>query len=464
MARWRMVDLFPPSNLHLQHLYLIRVSMQTFNSNIDSPSISATTGETQKSLDVIIGEDLGLETVTSNIDSPSVSANTGGTQNLLDAIIGQDSGLETVRNDVGYRQRQLVEGKVDIIQSNTSPSRGSFSSPIWHLPTEILSEIFLYCLPEDEDLVCTLRQAPILLTRICRRWREVAVSLPRLWCRLQLQFWHTAWQDRAYRYDDWEARALGYDSWLKRSGGGPLSLRLKCRSDWSKPRSLLQPYIQQISSLSLDFLSCHGPFMMEDFHALTELTIRKYARDDPARAIDRSLSKLPVNLRRINMKDLWFNRRQLNFFTPSAWACLTHLEIGVGGLDALVRILCLCPNLCSLMMIGEFLPLRTLPSVTHTNLQSLNMSWSVLSNTDEDIGLLEVITLPNLQVLEARHTGRWPHESFMQFLTRSECALERLVFDNGVWTTEGERAEYATLVPSLELIADPGSNFNVDEE
>ncbi|KAG1886168.1 hypothetical protein F4604DRAFT_1675824 [Suillus subluteus] len=436
--------------------------MQTFNSNIDSPLVSATTGESQKPLDVIVGDDLGLEIVTSNVDSPSISANTGGTWNPLDANIGKDSGLQTVRNGVSCRQRQLVEETADIIQSNTC--RGDFSSPIWRLPNEILSEIFLYCLPEDDDLVCGSRQAPISLTRICRRWREVAVSLPMLWCTLQLEFRQNAWQDRAFRSDDWQTRAFAYNSWLERSGTYPLSLRLKCRTGWSEPRSLLQPYTQRITSLSLEFLSCHGPFMMEDFHALKELTIRKYVRDDPARAINRSLSKLPVNLRRINMKDLWFDRRQLNFFTPSAWARLTHIEISIDGLDAFARILRLCPDLCSLTMIGEFYPFRIPPPVTHTNLQSLSMSWSVLSNTNEDLGLFQVITLPNLHALEARHTGRWPHESFMDFLTRSGCPLEKLIFDNGVWTTEGERAEYATLVPSFELIADPGSNFNVDEE
>ncbi|KAG2035628.1 hypothetical protein BDR03DRAFT_1092986 [Suillus americanus] len=418
--------------------------MQTFNS--------ATTGEPQKSLDVIMGENLGLETATSNVDSPLVSATTGELRKPSDAIIGEDPGLQAVRNSVVCRRRQLIEVKADVGQSNTL--HGSFSSPIWRLPTEILSQIFLYCLPEDEHCMYASRQAPLLLTRICRRWREVAVSLPRLWCRLQLEVCHKAWQERAF----------GYDSWLKRSGGGPLSLRLKCRSDWSKLRSLLQPYIQQISSLSLDFLFCNGPFVMEDFHALKELTIRQYVRDHPEQAIKRSLSKLPVNLRRINMKDLWFDCKQLDCFTASAWARLTHLEIGVDGLNAFTRILRLCPDLSSLKMIGIFYTIEFPELVMHTNLQSLSMSWSVLSNTDEDIGLFEVITLPNLRVLEARHTGRWPHEPFMEFLTRSERPLERLIFAKGVWTTERERAEYAALVPSFELIADHASDFNVDEE
>ncbi|KAG1868306.1 hypothetical protein DFJ58DRAFT_99336 [Suillus subalutaceus] len=358
-----------------------------------------------------------MRTFNSKVDSPSVSATTDVLRKLLDPIVGEDSGLQTVRNGVSYRQPQLVEEKADVIQSNTC--RGSFSSPISHLPTEILSEIFLYCLPEDEHLVHASRQAPILLTKICRRWREVAVGLPMLWCRLQLEV----------GYDDWQQRAFCYDFWLKRSGGCLLSLRLKTRTDWSEPRSLLQPYVQQISSLSLDFLSCDSPFMMEDFHALKELTIRQYVLYDLARATSHTLSKLPFNLRRINMLDLCFNREQLDFFTDSAWARLTHIEISIDGLDAFTRILRLCPNLRSLTMIGEFYPIQTPEPVMHANLQSLRMSWSVLWNTEEeDLGLFNVITLPNLRVLEVSNAGWWPHRSFMEFLTRSKYPLAEADF------------------------------------
>ncbi|KAG1831934.1 hypothetical protein DFJ58DRAFT_918219 [Suillus subalutaceus] len=119
---------------------------------------------------------LGLETVTSSVDSPLVSATTGGPRKPSDAIIGEDPSLQTVSNSVICRQRQLIKVKADVVQSSTL--RGNFSSPICRLPTEILSEIFLYCLPEDEHWMYASRLAPLLLTRICRQWREVAVGLP----------------------------------------------------------------------------------------------------------------------------------------------------------------------------------------------------------------------------------------------------------------------------------------------
>jgi hypothetical protein len=364
-----------------------------------------------------------------------------------DANVCKDSGLKNDKKGVGYRQRQLVEKKGNVIQSNTAPSQ--FSSAIWQLPTEILAQIFLYCLPEDTFLTPTPALAPVLLTQICRRWREIAIGLPSLWCMVQL-----------VGDDDWYRRAFFYDMWLKRSRGCPLSLTLQCFADLSEPQSLLQEYIPQISSLQLEFFNCDGPFMMDDFHALKELTIIQYGFD-PNRDIDRSLSKLPVNLRKLNMPDMMFNRRHLDLFTNSAWARLTHLEVNVHGLDAFPHILRLCPDLSSITMSGIFSPIETPEPINHTNLQSLRMCGDAFWTSNGHFGLFEVITLPNLRVIEARQIGTWPHEEFKEFLTRSKCPLESLTFHSGVWTTDQQREEYATLIPSLELTVDPDSHFDI---
>ncbi|EIM79467.1 uncharacterized protein STEHIDRAFT_173100 [Stereum hirsutum FP-91666 SS1] len=57
------------------------------------------------------------------------------------------------------------------------------------LPFEILSKILLLCIPEDYwDVPPTLHpsECPLLLTRVCRFWRDVALSTPRLWSCLDL--------------------------------------------------------------------------------------------------------------------------------------------------------------------------------------------------------------------------------------------------------------------------------------
>ncbi|KAJ7024842.1 hypothetical protein C8F04DRAFT_901392, partial [Mycena alexandri] len=51
--------------------------------------------------------------------------------------------------------------------------------PIPTLPVEVTTEVFFRCLPENPVLSGKL--APMLLGRICRQWRDVACSTPRLW-------------------------------------------------------------------------------------------------------------------------------------------------------------------------------------------------------------------------------------------------------------------------------------------
>ncbi|KAJ7122296.1 hypothetical protein C8R44DRAFT_590585, partial [Mycena epipterygia] len=52
--------------------------------------------------------------------------------------------------------------------------------PILTIPSELTSEIFLHCLP-DEPVSASASTAPMLLGMVCREWRFVAHGDPRLW-------------------------------------------------------------------------------------------------------------------------------------------------------------------------------------------------------------------------------------------------------------------------------------------
>ncbi|KAJ7085008.1 hypothetical protein C8R43DRAFT_1051640 [Mycena crocata] len=64
-------------------------------------------------------------------------------------------------------------------------SINSFTYPILILPTEITSEFFVCCLPDTPTLPDEAI-APMLLTRICRQWRQIALDEPRLWASLKI--------------------------------------------------------------------------------------------------------------------------------------------------------------------------------------------------------------------------------------------------------------------------------------
>ncbi|KAF7370149.1 F-box domain-containing protein [Mycena sanguinolenta] len=85
--------------------------------------------------------------------------------------------------------------------------------PILTIPVEITSEIFLHCLAAIETALSrpSTQLAPLLLGRICRTWRDIAYTSPRLWAVLQVSSW---WRT------DW------VKEWLRRAASAPLSLRL----------------------------------------------------------------------------------------------------------------------------------------------------------------------------------------------------------------------------------------------
>ncbi|KAF9054220.1 hypothetical protein BJ165DRAFT_1522766 [Panaeolus papilionaceus] len=62
----------------------------------------------------------------------------------------------------------------------------SLFSPIRRLPEDVLGEIFLHTLPSTRNAIPILSELPLLLTLVCKKWRSIAQSTPRLWSRLHI--------------------------------------------------------------------------------------------------------------------------------------------------------------------------------------------------------------------------------------------------------------------------------------
>ncbi|KAK7470083.1 hypothetical protein VKT23_001524 [Stygiomarasmius scandens] len=100
-------------------------------------------------------------------------------------------------------------------------------SPIVRLPSEILSEIFVCCLPEDRHPTCSASNAPLSLGLVCQRWREVCLSTPRLWSSVHVVIPMNDGADSiALTNARIKKRRLGVESWLERSGLLPLSFSI----------------------------------------------------------------------------------------------------------------------------------------------------------------------------------------------------------------------------------------------
>ncbi|KAJ7756267.1 hypothetical protein B0H16DRAFT_1214680, partial [Mycena metata] len=88
------------------------------------------------------------------------------------------------------------------------------------LPPEIMAEIFVNFLPpypQFPPLAGLL--SPLLLCRICQRWRAIALSTPALWRAIRLA---DESDEEAVHGHQFEVMT----TWLARSGRCPLSLSL----------------------------------------------------------------------------------------------------------------------------------------------------------------------------------------------------------------------------------------------
>ncbi|KAG2345960.1 hypothetical protein BDR05DRAFT_929858 [Suillus weaverae] len=403
-------------------------------------------------------------------NSKSISAILIERQQQLDAVLCEISGLETVIDGIKNFHQQLTGRKEKIIQSMTFHK--GLESSLWRLPTEVLSQIFHLCLPENEYLTPSPNLAPMLLTRICRPWRNVAVDMPSLWCRLHVEIDVRSEDDgdisdivwvkpvSGMEVDDrtWQQVAFCYDSWLKRSQGRPLSLAFERSPSAKLLGSLLQPYMNQISSLSIHFHFARQverlQLLLKDVPALRELVVLG-VEPHGIQIMTQYISQLPSTMRVLDVIPLSLDVCGVSSLNP-IWAHLTHVKISLRHPDAFLHLINLCPNLSSLTIrVARFYEQRTLGPFTHTNIQSLRIIYHMTTTMTSSLaGLFDALSLPNLRVLEACciYECPWPHEQLRDLFARSKCPLERLIFSGRVMVKDVPRAEYVALIPSLDVV------------
>ncbi len=107
--------------------------------------------------------------------------------------------------------------KRDKLKAYIEPHR-ALMSPVRRIPPETLTEIFIRCLPSDRPPVRSSEEAPLLLTTICRSWREIALSAPALWSSIHVSF------PLVDRFEVLSRRMGGTVTWLEQSGSLAISL------------------------------------------------------------------------------------------------------------------------------------------------------------------------------------------------------------------------------------------------
>ncbi|KAL1744055.1 hypothetical protein HDZ31DRAFT_22030, partial [Schizophyllum fasciatum] len=174
----------------------------------------------------------------------------------VDELSAKIEHAQAAVNDL-IRQRDQRQAEVDLHRAVVAPVR--------ILPTEVLSYIFELCM-ENTPSKPNATQAPLLLCRICSRWREVALGTPALWCNLHISV-AALLRDTPEDADRfYSSRVKIAEAWLGRARTMPLSLTLaisiKERRFFSRPRyrdfppfpiaDFFRPHAQTIRSLNLE--------------------------------------------------------------------------------------------------------------------------------------------------------------------------------------------------------------------
>ncbi|KAJ7074462.1 hypothetical protein C8F01DRAFT_952981, partial [Mycena amicta] len=261
------------------------------------------------------------------------------------------------------------------------------------LPPEIIEEIFVACLPADDNPTPNPCTAPLLLLQICSRWREIALSAGRLWTSMRINLVS----------ETVEKRISLLETWLRRTGSRPLSLALVYKNYEENPSPVR--LIDCLATSSERWRDVRLELPLKDLERLHRLegsvpNLRKLLigptdayysgmrdiRPSPIRAFSISPALREVHL-----------VTGFPFTIELPWAQLTKLQATSLNVHECLEILAASPALvdCSLSLRQSFETGDLAPIAPLENLEVLT-----LRNSGFHVELLERLTLPALRELQ----------------------------------------------------------------
>ncbi|KAF8957722.1 hypothetical protein BDZ97DRAFT_1844858 [Flammula alnicola] len=346
----------------------------------------------------------------------------------------------------------------------------SLLAPVRDLPDDILREIFQQSLPTDHNALLKINSPPLSLTRTCRRWREVALTTPRIWRSIHIPVIREFEDDGsvsdnddpqadAYALQRIQQKSAAVQEWLKRAGVVPLDISISRdrdsfvhHSDWKQYFDIYIGIISQFTSQwRAIFIS--APYdCLESLAKLTALDLPSL--ESLALSFGGDGSRWPVGPE-ANFNECWSksqifqaeNLRKLSLTQSRAdvtkfninWARLTHLSIQttLGSYEPPIRadkaatILRTCSLLvqCRLEVGGQDEPDFSTVPIVLPRLRTLSIVE--LRNTSP---LMEILEVPAIQVLEFHSTVFGADDVLLRFLSRITRNIRSLIIDSGIFS------------------------------
>jgi hypothetical protein len=344
----------------------------------------------------------------------------------LSQLNGEIDRVQAILDDL-RRKRQVL--------SDTRPQHKGLLSLIRRMPPELLSEIFILSLPEDwEKGIYDFRRAVMLPGSVCKHWRDIALSTPRLWNLISSKL----------RKTTVPSEVDFVRTWISRSGELPLCIRL--HGGWLDDSEYMESSAaNSITDAVAEYAERweHAEFAMTHSMNLFRSAKNRLLHLHTL-VIDFSYGPTPSSMASIDifevapqLTSITFRCNALHHFIIP-WTQLTIIRMSAKlTLDECHEMLLRALNLveCHLRVSGEQLD----PSRAICHLAHLRILHIEVDDPDFDPGnLFEHLSLPALHSFHYKDEHldselTWPQAQFVSLLSRSSCSVKKfsLSFPSG---------------------------------
>ncbi|KAF7971633.1 hypothetical protein HWV62_20662 [Athelia sp. TMB] len=316
-------------------------------------------------------------------------------------------------------------------------------APFRRICPEILGEIFLQCLPGDHEPSSPFHlHSPIVLTRVSRLWRAVALTTPRLWAEITDYVSQRRAPVCGGEVDNTS------ETWLRLSRSCPLyitlhdkgTLGIPLQRDWESVAATFLEHSTRWKTLTITHPDTSlSLFRADDMQTLSleavDITATSWkSHDDTAMGRLAGALHSSPRLRKFSWRTGWLDFHESLLAIP--WNQLTHVELDCRiSLDSFTKISSQLTNVehCSLHRVwGERSQLAPAPPaiLPHMKVFELSCAMSITS-------LLSAVVLPAITELKidhfaaamGAHAPSWSQPAFDALFTGSSCNLRRLFLD-----------------------------------
>lgn len=360
---------------------------------------------------------------------------------------------------------RLKETKID----DFVRSHRALIPAIRRLPVELIQRIFFWSLP-NRNPAMNVKEAPMLIGRVCSTWRQISLATPQLWCGLHLHAGSSltshGQQAQLQLYGD------AVTAWLSRSGNLPLSISFTDVECWGVPDDEAQkPYLLDaliVFSHRWKHINLRIPNLYcRRFSHLTEADVPLL--ETAAFEITQVHPELiSTSLSFLRSKSLHtaaiYNSASIASAFPFCWENLTKIFVGSSFTESgrlmlyqAVNILRACSRLIACALEIDFAHITgpvASPTATirllHLETLRVTISWignNIIPAFSQTVGsFFSTIESPQLRRLDLTGARQFRHIDLMPFFERHSLRIEGVTFDTG----EDQTLE---LVQGLSLIA-----------